>query len=75
MYLTDILNAEDIKGNGLDVPVDFIREQVQRMQPLLKMCCALEDAHRETLPGIYFAPGFLMYLDYIIHKNTSGTVQ
>lgn len=76
MYLTDIITEKDLEGNTLDVPVEFIREQVERMKPLLHLVKQLEDAHREVFGrNVYFAPGFLMYLDYLIHKTTSGTVQ
>lgn len=73
MYLTDILTAKDLEGTNLpDVPREFLDEQWKRMRSLIDMAVELEHVHNSLLPSVNFAPGFLMYLDYIIYKNTTG---
>ena len=72
MYLTDILDFVVINGQRADVPMDIIKEQSERMDALLRWGRDLEEIHRAVFPNVPFAPGFLMYLDYLIQLNTTG---
>jgi hypothetical protein len=75
MYLTDVLDTLIITASREDVPVEFIQGQTERMAKLLEWGRDLEQVHRAVFPEVPFAPGFLMYLDYLIHINTTGTKQ
>jgi hypothetical protein len=75
MYLTDVLDFAIIHGERSDVPMEYIQEQAKRMDALLRWGAELEGAHDAVFPMIPFAPGFLMYLDYLIYLNTTGTKQ
>jgi hypothetical protein len=75
MYLTDVLDFAIINGERGDVPREYIEEQAKRMDALLKWGAELEGIHDGVFPSVPFAPGFLMYLDYLIHLNTTGTKQ
>jgi hypothetical protein len=75
MYLTDVLDSLVIDTNPDDVPEEYIREQTIRMRKLLEWGRDLEAVHHQVFPQVPFAPGFLMYLDYLIHINTTGTKQ
>ncbi len=72
MYLTDVLDFSIINGQRTDVPMEVIEEQSKRMAALLEWGRDLELIHYTVFPGTPFAPGFLMYLDYLIHLNTTG---
>lgn len=75
MYLTDVLDMAAIARHKDDVPQAFIEEQAKRMQDILIWGRDMEQIHDAVFPTTPFAPGFLMYLDYLIHLNTTGTKQ
>lgn len=76
MYLTDVVDVASMgKIDSMGVPEQYIREQRERMLPLLQVAMEMEVMHRELLPMIPFSYAFLRYLDYVIYVNTTGTKQ
>jgi hypothetical protein len=74
MYLTDVLTYELLSDESItEAPMDYIKQQGERMGKLCRLAVELEHTHHSVFgDAVPFAPGFLMYIDYLIHISTTG---